>query len=121
MRPALAPYPPAIRRAALIVGLCLAVLIGYFSLVTPGETPAPQISDKLRHFAAYWALAVPAAMWFGPGRVPAAVHCVAPRTRCYARTGDSKSARWCSIHTFISAVRGRPSPRRPEIMMCAKS
>jgi VanZ family protein len=73
MRPALAPYPPAIRRAALIVGLCLAALIGYFSLVTPGEAPAPQISDKLRHFAAYTALAVPAAMWFGPGRVLAAV------------------------------------------------
>jgi VanZ family protein len=73
MRPALAPYPPAIRRAALVIGLCLAALIGYFSLVTPGEAPAPQISDKIRHFAAYAALAVPAAMWLGPGRVLAAL------------------------------------------------
>lgn len=69
MRPALAPYPPSIRRAALVIGLCLAAVIGYFSLVTPGEAPAPQISDKLRHFAAYAALAIPAAMWLGPGHV----------------------------------------------------
>ena len=69
MRPALSPDPPAIRRAALVIGLCLAAVIGYFSLVAPGEAPAPQVSDKLRHFAAYAALAVPAAMWLGPERI----------------------------------------------------
>ncbi|MEQ9506051.1 MAG: hypothetical protein RLO80_07245 [Hyphomonas sp.] len=69
MNPALVPYPPAIRRAALVIGALLALVIGYFSLVPPGDAPAPQISDKIRHFAAYAALAIPAAMWFGPGRL----------------------------------------------------
>lgn len=69
MNPALVPYPPAIRRAALVIFALLAVLIGYFSLVPAGEAPAPQISDKIRHFAAYATLAIPAAMWFGPGRL----------------------------------------------------
>lgn len=71
MRPALAPYPPAIRLAALVIAALLAVLIGYYSLVPPGDVPAPQISDKVRHFAAYAGLAVPVAMWFGPGRLAA--------------------------------------------------
>lgn len=71
MNPALVPYPPAIRRAAVVIAALLAVVIAYFSLVPPGEAPAPQISDKLRHFAAYAGLAVPVAMWFGPGRLAA--------------------------------------------------
>ena len=66
-----APYPPAIRRAALVIAVLLALLIGYYSLVPPGEAPAPQISDKIRHFAAYATLAIPVAMWFGPGRLMA--------------------------------------------------
>jgi VanZ family protein len=69
MNPALVPYPPAIRRAALVIGLLLAVVVGYYSLVPPGEAPAPQISDKVRHFAAYAGLAVPIAMWFSPRRL----------------------------------------------------
>lgn len=48
------------------------VAIGYFSLVPPGDAPAPQISDKIRHFAAYAALAAPIAIWFGPQRLLAA-------------------------------------------------
>lgn len=71
MNPQNLPYPPAIRRAALILAVLLAVLIGYFSLVPPGEAPAPQISDKIRHFAAYAMLAVPVAMWFSPKRLAA--------------------------------------------------
>lgn len=71
MNPALVPYPPVIRRAALVIGVLLALVIGYFSLVPPGEAPAPQISDKIRHFAAYATLAIPVAMWFGPGRMAA--------------------------------------------------
>lgn len=71
MNPAPVPYPPAIRRAAVVIAALLAVAIGYFSLVPPGEAPAPQISDKIRHFAAYAGLAVPVAMWFGPGRLAA--------------------------------------------------
>lgn len=73
MNPALVPYPPHIRRAALIVAALMALVIGYFSLVPPGEAPAPQISDKIRHFGAYAMLAVPVAMWFGPGRIAAAL------------------------------------------------
>ena len=62
MNPYELPYPLAIRRAALIIAVLLAVLIGYFSLVPPGDAPAPQISDKIRHFAAYAMLAVPVAI-----------------------------------------------------------
>jgi len=68
MKPSLTPYPPSVRRAALIIAICLALLIAYFSLVPPGDTPLPRLSDKIRHFAAYAALAVPVAMWIGPGR-----------------------------------------------------
>lgn len=71
MNPALVPYPPSIRRAALAITLLLAALIGYYSLVPPGDAPAPDISDKIRHFAAYAALAVPASMWFAPRRLAA--------------------------------------------------
>ena len=71
MNPALVPYPPAIRRAAVVIAALLAVVIAYFSLVPPGDAPAPQISDKIRHFAAYTGLAVPVSMWFGPGRIAA--------------------------------------------------
>jgi VanZ family protein len=68
MTSARTPYPPAIRRAALTIGVLLAILIGYLSLVPPGDVPAPGISDKLKHFAAYATLAVPVAMWFAPAR-----------------------------------------------------
>lgn len=71
MDPARTPYPPAIRRAAVVIAALLAVLIGYYSLIPPGDAPAPQISDKIRHFVAYAGLAVPVAMWFGPGRLAA--------------------------------------------------
>lgn len=67
------PYPPHIRRAASVIAALLAVLIAYFSLVPPGETPAPQISDKIRHFGAYVMLAIPAAMWLAPRRIAPAV------------------------------------------------
>jgi VanZ family protein len=71
MTPDRLPYPPPIRRAALVITLCLAAMIGYYSLVPPGDVPAPDISDKIRHFAAYALLAVPAAMWFSPRRLAA--------------------------------------------------
>ena len=67
------PYPPLIRRAAAIIAALLALLIAYFSLVPPGETPAPQISDKIRHFGAYAMLAIPTAMWLAPRRIVPAV------------------------------------------------
>lgn len=67
------PYPAPVRRAAMLVAAALALVIGYYSLVPPGEAPAPQLSDKVRHFAAYAALAVPAAMWLAPRRVLPAI------------------------------------------------
>lgn len=73
MQPAEIPYPPHIRRAAAVIAVLLALLIAYFSLVPPGETPAPQISDKLRHFGAYAMLAIPTAMWLAPRRIMPAV------------------------------------------------
>jgi VanZ family protein len=73
MNDARAPYPVSIRRAAAVLAALIAVIVGYFSLVPPGEAPAPQISDKIRHFVAYAALAVPVAVWFGPGRLTAAM------------------------------------------------
>jgi VanZ family protein len=73
MNPALTPFPPHIRRAASIVSLALAVTIAYFSLVAPGDAPAPHISDKIRHFAAYLTLAIPVTIWIGPGRFIAVI------------------------------------------------
>ncbi len=67
------PYPPHIRRAASVIAALLALTIAYFSLVPPGETPAPQISDKIRHFGAYAMLAIPTAMWLAPRRIAPAV------------------------------------------------
>ncbi len=69
MNPALEPYPPPIRRAALVIAVLLALGVAYLSLIPGGTVPAPEISDKLRHFGAYAMLAIPAAMWFGPGRL----------------------------------------------------
>lgn len=66
-------YSVSIRRAAAVLAALIAVIVGYFSLVPPGEAPAPQISDKIRHFVAYATLAVPVAVWFGPRRLMAAM------------------------------------------------
>ncbi|MDP3459409.1 MAG: VanZ family protein [Hyphomonas sp.] len=71
MNPALVPYPPAIRRAALVIALLLAAGIAWLSLIPGGTVPAPHLSDKVRHFGAYATLAIPVAMWFGPGRLVA--------------------------------------------------
>jgi VanZ family protein len=73
MPPAEIPYPPHIRRAAAGIAALLALVIAYFSLVPPGETPAPQISDKIRHFGAYAMLAIPTAMWLAPRRIAPAI------------------------------------------------
>lgn len=69
MNPALVPYPPHVRRAALVIALLIALGIAYLSMMSGPEVPAPDVSDKIRHFGAYAMLAIPAAMWFGPGRV----------------------------------------------------
>lgn len=68
MKPALVPYPPSVRRAALVIALLIAIGIAYLSMMSGPAVPAPDVSDKIRHFGAYAMLAIPAAMWFGPGR-----------------------------------------------------
>lgn len=67
----------AIRRASVVFAALLAVIVAYFSLVPPGSAPAPQLSDKIRHFIAYAALTVPLALWFGRGRLLLAVSAAA--------------------------------------------
>jgi VanZ family protein len=69
MKPALVPYPPSVRRAALVIALLIAMGIAYLSMMSGPAVPAPDVSDKIRHFGAYAMLAIPTAMWFGPGRV----------------------------------------------------
>ncbi len=63
-------HPPflIIRRVAAAAALCVAVAIGYLSLVPVGDVPAPQISDKIRHLAAYAGLAAPLTLALHPRR-----------------------------------------------------
>lgn len=64
------PFPtlPAHRLVAALAALGLAVLVIYLSLVPAGEVPAPQISDKVKHFMAYAALAAPLTVALRPAR-----------------------------------------------------
>ena len=57
-----------IRRVAAAAALCVAVAIGYLSLIPVGDVPAPQISDKIRHLAAYAGLAAPLTLALHPRR-----------------------------------------------------
>lgn len=59
---------PLIRRLAALAAAIVAVAIGYLSLMPAGEVPAPQISDKIRHFAAYAGLAAPLTLALHPRR-----------------------------------------------------
>lgn len=69
------PFPglSASRLTAALAACGLAVVIIYLSLVPAGDVPAPQISDKIRHFVAYAALAAPLAVALRPSRWLAAV------------------------------------------------
>lgn len=62
------PSFPVIRRVAAAAALCVAVVIGYLSLIPSGDVPAPQISDKIRHLAAYAGLAAPLTLALHPKR-----------------------------------------------------
>ena len=110
MKTALAHYPPHIRRAALIVAIGLALLIGYFSLVPPNDSPMPHLSDKVRHFAAYALLAVPVAMWLGPGRLSAVALLTAfgaaiEVAQAFAGTGRDASI-WDGLADLLGAAAG---------------
>lgn len=69
------PFPglSAYRLTAALAALGLALLLSYLSLIPAGDVPAPQISDKVRHFLAYAALAAPLAVALRPARWLAAV------------------------------------------------
>ena len=50
---------PLIRSLAGLAAIGLAIIIAVYSLVPVSEAPAPQLSDKIKHVAAYAALAAP--------------------------------------------------------------
>ena len=50
---------PLIRSLAGLAAIGLAIIIVVYSLVPVSEAPAPQLPDKIKHFAAYAALAAP--------------------------------------------------------------
>ncbi|MFN3314417.1 MAG: VanZ family protein, partial [Hyphomonas sp.] len=56
------------RRADGISAFRHPLLIAWLSLIPADGVPAPEVSDKLRHFAAYAALAAPLAVAMGTKR-----------------------------------------------------
>ncbi len=68
MSPARQPFPQSVRRSAGVLAAVIAAVIFYFSLVPAEEAPGADVSDKLRHFVAYAALAIPVSIWLGPHR-----------------------------------------------------
>lgn len=64
---------PLIRSLAGLAAIGLAIIIAVYSLVPVSEAPAPQLSDKIKHFAAYAALAASLSVAFGVGPRPAAL------------------------------------------------
>ena len=59
---------PALRILAAMAALIIAATICYLSLIPATEAPAPQFSDKIKHFVAYAALAAPLGVAFGIGK-----------------------------------------------------
>ena len=59
---------PALRALAALAALIIAAAICYLSLIPSAETPAPELSDKLKHFVAYGSFAAPLGIALGPGR-----------------------------------------------------
>ena len=57
-----------IRALAVIATIILVIVIAYLSLSAASDVPAPQVSDKVKHFAAYFVLAGTLATAFGPKR-----------------------------------------------------
>ena len=57
----------AVRIFGALSALAIAALIVWLSVIPAAQTPAPQWSDKLKHFIAYAALTAPLAVALGPG------------------------------------------------------
>jgi len=63
--------PPSLTPIRILAGLAaigIAALIIYLSLIPAREVPGPPVSDKLKHFMAYAALAVPMTLAAGAAR-----------------------------------------------------
>ncbi|RAN33767.1 VanZ family protein [Hyphomonas pacifica] len=56
------------RALAVIATIILIIVIAHLSLSPAADVPAPQVSDKVKHFAAYFVLAGTLATAFGPKR-----------------------------------------------------
>ena len=57
----------AVRIFGALSALAIAALIVWLSVIPAAQIPAPQWSDKLKHFIAYAALTAPLAVALGPG------------------------------------------------------
>lgn len=68
MPPPPSPRLSSQRRTAGIGTFAVALVIAWLSLIPAEGVPAPEVSDKLRHFAAYAALSAPLAVAMGTKR-----------------------------------------------------
>lgn len=88
---------PATRTVAGWLALLLAGIIIFLSVIQPGGVPAPDISDKLKHFIAYGALAAPFCVFMGRRRIILAILLVVALgiimeiAQAFAGTGRSPS------------------------------
>lgn len=57
-----------IRRLAAFAAACIAIIIAWLSLILGSDVPAPEVSDKIRHLAAYAALTAPLTLALHPRR-----------------------------------------------------
>ncbi|MFN3910935.1 VanZ family protein [Hyphomonas sp.] len=106
MKPALEPYPQPVRRAALVIALLLALGIAWLSMVPGSTVPGPMISDKIRHFGAYATLAIPVAMWFGPGRFAAVLVLTAYGAGLELAQGLLSATRQASVFDAVANALG---------------
>lgn len=101
---------PTTRRVAGGLSLALAAAIIYLSLVQPSNVPAPTVSDKLKHLAAYGALAAPFCVYIGMRRLLLALGLVIALgismevAQAFADTGRSASVMDAIANTIGAAT-----------------